>query len=66
MLTADVLVHSWDLSCSIGAEAALDADLCEAALEGARGSEEAPLTSGCSAPRSGCPRGPTPGHASWR
>ena len=57
MLTADVLVHSWDLSCSIGAEAALDADLCEAALEGARGSEEARLASGMFGPPVGVPEG---------
>ncbi len=57
MLTADVLVHSWDLSRSVGAEVVLDADLCEAALEGARGSEEARAASGMFGPPIGVAEG---------
>ena len=46
MLTSDVLVHTWDLSRSIGAAVVLDPELCQVALEGARRSEEARLASG--------------------
>jgi uncharacterized protein (TIGR03086 family) len=46
MLTSDVLVHTWDLARSTGTELVLDAGLCEAALEGARRSEESRLASG--------------------
>jgi uncharacterized protein (TIGR03086 family) len=35
-LTTDVLVHTWDLARAIDADVVLDAELCEAALSGAR------------------------------
>jgi hypothetical protein len=46
LVTSDVLVHTWDLSRSIGAEVVLDGELCRMALEGARRNEEARLASG--------------------
>ena len=40
MLTTEMLVHTWDLACAVGAERTLNADLCEAAFELARSNQE--------------------------
>jgi uncharacterized protein (TIGR03086 family) len=46
MLTADVVVHTWDLAKAAGVPVNLDPDLCETALAGARQRDQGLRTSG--------------------
>jgi uncharacterized protein (TIGR03086 family) len=45
-LTAEVLVHTWDLAKAIGVDPDLDPELCEVSLDVARGNDELMRASG--------------------